>query len=181
MLLTTASTIALRLLNDHGLTAKGWALRWTSSMRVLGYCSYGPKTITLSRQWVAKLTESELVDLMLHEIAHAVAGHCAGHGPEWQKVAAQFGVKTEECGRFDGFLVKRFVAKCGCNRNFYKTRLPHTSRVCTACRETLRWVDLRGIEPVKIAARTTVQGAHIPAYAQMMRDLFVEGELVRTK
>jgi hypothetical protein len=39
-----------------------------------------------------------LRNTMLHEIAHAIAGHAAGHGPVWRAAARKVGATPERCG-----------------------------------------------------------------------------------
>lgn len=56
-----------------------------------------PTKITLSRHFAAILTPEELHDTMLHEIAHALAGHAAGHGPVWRNAIRKLGGKAERC------------------------------------------------------------------------------------
>ncbi len=41
--------------------------------------------------------EAEVRDTLLHEIAHALTGSRAGHGPAWQKVALAIGAKPRRC------------------------------------------------------------------------------------
>ncbi len=71
-------------------------------------------------------------DTLLHEIAHALAGHRAGHGPVWRKIAREVGAKPKRCYRAEevqqppgGYLL-----------------------VCPSCREPLA----RYREPTKVYA-----------------------------
>jgi len=183
MLLTAASITAMKVLDELGLTAQGWSLRWTSSVRVLGYCDYEQKTITLSKQWVSQLTEEEVIALVKHEGAHAIVGysHREGHhGPTWQRVAAQFGVKSTECGRFDGQLVTRFVATCSCKKVFSRPRLPKVRRLCKQCRMYLAWVDLRGQNrPAIEAGCELTYDEKSQRYEARLRSELTEGQLIR--
>lgn len=40
---------------------------------------------------------SKLRDTVLHEIAHAIAGHKAGHGPAWKAIARKVGARPVRC------------------------------------------------------------------------------------
>jgi predicted SprT family Zn-dependent metalloprotease len=56
-----------------------------------------PRRITLSKHFAELLTMEEIRDTMLHEIAHALAGHAAGHGVRWQKEARKLGITPSRC------------------------------------------------------------------------------------
>lgn len=56
-----------------------------------------PKKITISRHFAEILSDDEIRETMLHEIAHALAGHAAGHGPRWQAEARKLGIKGDRC------------------------------------------------------------------------------------
>ncbi len=80
---------ARSLMDSHGL--KEWNLRFDESIRSLGKCNYRDRIISLSRSHVLDGKEEDIIDTILHEIAHAIAGPKARHGPEWKKVAIQIG------------------------------------------------------------------------------------------
>ena len=78
--------LAQYLLEKHSLAQLGWTFQWDSAKRRAGACKYSRKTITISRHYVAlNLSErpDDVIDTILHEIAHALAGWSAGHGPKW--------------------------------------------------------------------------------------------------
>lgn len=41
---------------------------------------------------------AKAMDTFLHEVAHAIAGREANHGPEWKRVARSLGCNAERCG-----------------------------------------------------------------------------------
>lgn len=84
-----ARGIARELLDEHGLT--DWKVRIDNAQRRLGACFYGAKVISLSRQYITTGTDTQLRNTILHEIAHAHAGHAAGHGPAWKAAAVRVG------------------------------------------------------------------------------------------
>jgi hypothetical protein len=53
-----------------------------SAVRRFGTCRYSRKLITLSRQLIELNDQARVLDTILHEIAHALAGPKTGHGPE---------------------------------------------------------------------------------------------------
>jgi predicted SprT family Zn-dependent metalloprotease len=87
--------LARDLMDAHGLHE--WTLTFDNAKRRLGCCRFATKTISLSRP-LAEINEWNVVnDTILHEIAHALAGPRAGHGPKWRTVARQVGATPVRC------------------------------------------------------------------------------------
>lgn len=80
--------IAYDLMDRH---LPGWSFRWDNAAKRLGACKYGPKVLSFSRPLTARISRRQAVDTITHEIAHALAGHQAGHGPEWARVHRDLG------------------------------------------------------------------------------------------
>ena len=80
---------ARALMDEHGLEA--WDFRFSAAERRLGECREREKTIRLSRRHAVNSDSREVTDTILHEIAHALAGAEAGHGPAWKAVAERLG------------------------------------------------------------------------------------------
>lgn len=93
MQIDAAEALARQLMREHGLA--GWKFAWSKSKRAFGSCCEGRKVIKLSRHLVTLNDYTEVLDTILHEIAHAIAGHKAGHGPEWQQVAIRLGCRPQ--------------------------------------------------------------------------------------
>lgn len=55
------------------------------------------RKITLSKHFAEILTKEEIRETILHEIAHALAGHKAGHGVAWQRQAVALGIRPNRC------------------------------------------------------------------------------------
>ena len=94
-------------MNDHGFSHL--ELSFTNTKTALGTCvfRYGtPVRITLSKPWVIELDEAEVKDTILHEIAHAIAGHEAGHGLKWKAACQTIGANPYRLARLDSKLVK---------------------------------------------------------------------------
>jgi predicted SprT family Zn-dependent metalloprotease len=66
-----------------------------------GHPTWIPAKITLSKHYVAGLSDDEVMDVMLHEIAHALAGKLAGHGPVWKRHAVKVGAQPNRCKSVD--------------------------------------------------------------------------------
>ena len=81
--------MARRLMDDHGLT--GWTLAFVEAKRRLGDCHFRHRVIRISRTHALEGSEEQIRDTVLHEIAHAIAGREAGHGPLWKVTARRIG------------------------------------------------------------------------------------------
>ncbi len=77
------------LMDKHGL--KSWNFRFSSARRAIGLCKEKEKIIQLGRHHAANDPPEQVTDTILHEIAHALAGAAAGHGPSWCNVAKRIG------------------------------------------------------------------------------------------
>lgn len=96
--LNKAEAIAKLAIQLH-LANTGYKFKWSKSTNALGTCNYNKKLILLSKHWTCALKQSEVIDTILHEIAHALAsfkGH-RGHGLIWQEIAYNLGAKPEPC------------------------------------------------------------------------------------
>ncbi|MCY4227338.1 MAG: SprT-like domain-containing protein [Gammaproteobacteria bacterium] len=80
---------ARQMMNEHGL--KHWSLHFSHGERELGRCQFRDQAIFISRNHAIRHAHEFVDDTILHEIAHALAGHDAGHGPEWKKIALRVG------------------------------------------------------------------------------------------
>ena len=143
--------MAKKLLRDHDLDHLD--LEFGNSKTALGTCVFNritgePKRITISKRWIPYLTPDETKDTILHEIAHAIAGHKAGHGPKWRKVARNIGAKPERLADIPPEIstrLRRHTAKwkltccnLGCDNVFYRHRLKSNATYrCPDCKHVL--------------------------------------------
>jgi predicted SprT family Zn-dependent metalloprotease len=90
--------LARTLMDEHGL--KLWGFAFSRSRKKLGTCYYSRKLICLSLFHATHDREELVRETILHEIAHAIAGHDAGHGSRWVLTAARIGCKEiGRCGK----------------------------------------------------------------------------------
>ena len=87
--LRAVATLARDLMDSHGL--HGWTLAFVESRRRLGDCWYDQMLIRIARRHAIEDREAAIRDTVLHEIAHALAGPKAGHGPLWKAIARRIG------------------------------------------------------------------------------------------
>jgi hypothetical protein len=67
------------------------------ALRRFGMCKSRSKKITLSRHLTVLNNEEEVIDVMLHEIAHAIAPIGEHHSAAWRLCAQMVGAKPERC------------------------------------------------------------------------------------
>lgn len=96
MKLTEAKGLALELMRQHGLVdnelgSPNWQFDFDTSVRRFGACHWNTRKITLSAKLTALNDLERVQRTLLHEIAHALAGHRAGHGPQWQSICKAIG------------------------------------------------------------------------------------------
>lgn len=71
-----------------------WTFVWNDAVNILGMCKHSKKQIVLSKRWTLGLPDEEVLDTILHEIAHVIAGwKVKSHGIEWQNAAILVGAK----------------------------------------------------------------------------------------
>ena len=80
----------------------GWRIRWHNKKRSLGTCDFVKKEIQLSRFFLASITMGRWQNVVRHELAHALAGPYAGHGPDWKAWARRVGARDERCENLEG-------------------------------------------------------------------------------
>ena len=136
MRVSDVEELARRLMREHRLA--DWDFAFNRAKRSLGLCRYALRRIELSAHFVRWHDEPEIRDVILHEIAHALAGHAAAHGPRWKEICRQIGARPERCG--DAIMpVGRWRASCpGCRRDFSRHRRPLRRRKyhCPHCGPT---------------------------------------------
>lgn len=70
-----------------------WSFAFDRARKRAGACDFRARRITLSRLITAAATREQMRQTVLHEIAHALAGHAAGHGPAWLREARRIGYR----------------------------------------------------------------------------------------
>ena len=87
--MAAVARLARELLDRHGLG--DWTFGFNRRKRACGLCWHGPRRVELSEAFVRANDDAAVRDVLLHEIAHALAGHAAGHGPVWKQFARAVG------------------------------------------------------------------------------------------
>jgi predicted SprT family Zn-dependent metalloprotease len=77
---------------------KGYQLIFGNAVQTLGSCDYARRKIKLSNHHINGSAPVEVMNTLLHEVAHAIARnkyHQKGHGDAWKKVCLEIGAKPE--------------------------------------------------------------------------------------
>lgn len=87
--LDAARELAYDLINEH--LSDGWTFRFDSAKRRIGQCRFDLEQISLSRVLVPINSDEEVLDTILHEIAHAQVGIEHDHDRVWKEAARRLG------------------------------------------------------------------------------------------
>lgn len=111
-----------------------WSFDFDHAKKRAGLCNFTAKRITVSRYLAAKFEDDEIHQVLLHEVAHAVAGSKAGHGPIWQRTAAELGYVG---GRtHDGEIAHEkapWRGECPAGHEHFRFRRPTREQSCGKC------------------------------------------------
>lgn len=113
---------------------RSWTFGFDNAKTRAGLCNYTLKRITVSKYLAARYGDDEIHQILLHEIAHAVAGAHAGHGPGWKAIAADLGYhgKRLHNGELASELAP-WVGSCPAGHLHYRYRRPVRPLACGRC------------------------------------------------
>ena len=123
-------TIARRELAKNGL--HGWTFGLARTKRRLGVCKYRDQRIEVAEYYARSSPEESVLDTLRHEIAHAIAGPAAKHGPRWKAVAIRLGATPRSCETSGQAIVEPgdWRATCrACHKTYHRYRRPMASGV----------------------------------------------------
>jgi predicted SprT family Zn-dependent metalloprotease len=111
-----------------------WTFGFDSAKTRAGLCNYTSRRISVSRYLATRYDDDEIHQVLLHEVAHAIAGTRAGHGPRWKAVAAQLGYEGKRL--HDGAIANElapWVGACPAGHVHYRYRAPTRVLACGKC------------------------------------------------
>lgn len=136
----------VHLLNEYDLTPQGWSIAWDArAQRRLGQCRYREREIGLSKPNFTRIENRYLADNTIrHEIAHALVGGHAGHGPAWQAMCRLVGAEPRTCAEVAVPAAGAWLGRCACNpapaEPYVKFRLPKgRTFTCRRCGTQVEW------------------------------------------
>jgi predicted SprT family Zn-dependent metalloprotease len=131
-----AALLARNLMDKHGLAHV--PLKWSRGKKSMGHTSFCRETlevqsISLSRLFVEVLTDEEIIDTILHEIAHALVGIRAGHGPVWKAKARELGATPKAGFKATATPTPKYTTRCPKGHRRTANRLPLRVKSCGKC------------------------------------------------
>lgn len=132
--LTKYEKIANDNLVKHNLT--DWMFVWNNrtSNHTLGICRHRSKEIHLNKKYALVESEENVIDTIIHEIAHALTKG-DGHGELWKAKCRELGCRDEQgkCLKKDSMeKLARYKGVCPtCGHIIYSGK--KTNFVCTPC------------------------------------------------
>jgi predicted SprT family Zn-dependent metalloprotease len=121
------------LMGEH-LDLEVWKFGYDSAKKRLGACHWDDHRLTVSRYLVDLHSLDEIDQVMRHEIAHALAGSNAGHGPKWKKLATSIGYRHKKIsGEQIGDATAKLIGTCPSGHKVYRHRRPKSVMSCSRC------------------------------------------------
>jgi hypothetical protein len=85
--------MAEELMDKHlDLENERWSFHFSACKSFLGRCNPMDKTIEISTAFIQSMTDYQIKQVVLHEIAHAMVGTGMGHNFMWKMMASAIGV-----------------------------------------------------------------------------------------
>lgn len=125
--------LAEEKMKQHGLDSS-WKFVYDSAKQRAGLCNYTDSEISLSKYIVRHHSIDQSIQVVLHEIAHALAGKSAGHGPNWKSIAKSLGYRGEKfTGKEIAEQTARWVGECKNGHRHYRFKSPKVQLACGYC------------------------------------------------
>jgi predicted SprT family Zn-dependent metalloprotease len=143
--LDSTRSSAVALIDAH-LGTGTWSFDFDNAKTRAGQCDFGRRRITISRHIALRSGDEDVRQVVLHEIAHALAGARAAHGPEWRRVARGIGYTGSRL--HDGPIASElapWVGTCPAGHEHFRYRTPSRPMACARCsrrfdpRYVIRW------------------------------------------
>lgn len=142
------------------LNPKEWSFSFDNAKTRAGLCNFTAKRITVSRYLAARYEDDEIHQILLHEVAHALAGPRAGHGAAWRRKAEELGYEGSRLhhGAAANELAP-WVGTCPGGHLYYRHRKPTRVVSCGTCSRAFSRADLIEWRRREISASTRRQAA----------------------
>ena len=119
---------------DPKFGAGVWSFAFDRAKRRAGLCDFRAHRISVSRYLAEKFDDDEIHQVLLHEVAHALAGPDAGHSARWKRIARELGYVG---GRtHDGEIAHElapWVGACPAGHEHARFRTPSRPVSCGKC------------------------------------------------
>lgn len=136
--LSKARSLAVELMIKHGATARGFTFEFNNRKRAAGICSYRKRTVELSKPITILANEADVIDTILHEIAHALCPR-HGHDSVWKAKFIEIGGNGKRCYSMESSLgvayktIAKYKGTCPKGHIFARNRRPTRETSCNHC------------------------------------------------
>ncbi|MGW9020230.1 SprT-like domain-containing protein [Leucobacter chromiiresistens] len=111
-----------------------WTFAFDHAKKRAGLCNYTDRRITVSRYLAEKFADDDIHQVLLHEVAHALAGPAAAHGPRWKAIAEEIGYVGGVTHRGEIAHERApWVGTCDSGHEHFRFRKPTRVHSCGAC------------------------------------------------
>lgn len=135
MNLNETSHLAISLMVKHSLIEQGWSFKYDEAKRRFGCCSYKDKLIILSEPLTVLNSEDQVLDTILHEIAHALVGMGHGHDRVWKAKCVEIGCRPIRC--YDETVKQppaKYRTEChSCHKVYERIKRPRDTKYTCPC------------------------------------------------
>lgn len=140
--MTATNTITSKRLNQHktlsqeliyNYLGESWSFGFDRAVRRAGLCNYQKKLITVSRHFAAHASQEDVQQIVLHEIAHALAGPKAGHGQLWKQIAKQIGYVGGRTTNIKMLVEAPWRGTCSNGHEHERFKRPNRKLSCGLC------------------------------------------------
>ena len=129
---------------------ESWSFSFDHAKTRFGACDHTKRRITISRHLAELADDDDVHQVLLHEVAHAIAGARAGHSSTWLRVARDLGY---EGGRTHNHPIPhdqaKWLGRCPNGHELIRFRRPSRPTSCAACNPQfhrdylIEWIDRR--------------------------------------
>ncbi|MBN2164291.1 MAG: SprT-like domain-containing protein [Pontiellaceae bacterium] len=121
---------AHELLKQHELP--DWKFCMDHSTRRAGACNYRDKTISISHHLALNGSANDILDTLLHEIAHALVGRKHNHDAVWKAKAREIGCSGDRTHRME-LAPPRWRVRCENNCWSHTAQRRNPRLICRTC------------------------------------------------
>lgn len=137
-----------------------WSFGFDNAKRRAGQCNFSTRTITVSRYLAARYDDDEIHQILLHEVAHALAGPRVGHGAKWRAIARDLGYEGSRLHKGEtADELASWVGVCPGGHTHYRFRAPTRQLACGVCSRRFSSAHLIRWERREVSAAVRRQAA----------------------
>lgn len=112
----------------------GWSFALDSGKRRAGLCNYTDRRVSISKHHIEVHSVDESLQVLAHELGHALSGKNAGHSKVWLEAAKSLGYRAE---KFSGTEIARekasWIGVCPNGHEHFRYRKPTRPLSCGVC------------------------------------------------